>query len=821
MPEALRQTTPAGGEARLHVVLYRGVFLVALATLLFEISLIRVLSFTIWYHFAYVVISTALLGFGASGTLLALRPDIGAGDLRAALARLSGLAAASALLALVFFAVVPLEPMRIFDEPRDFLLLLAYQLVAAVPFFFSGLVISLALRAAARKVDRLYFWDLVGGGLGCALAVVLMDRVAPPGAVVVAGAAFALAGAVFAASRSARVAGAALAAGMALLAPLAQQLPFPLAPSKHMAIQLAVLGGEPVFTRWTALFRTDVLRIGDDAPLPEEWGLSLESRGPIRRPYGYVHHDGSAGTAVWDLRDGPIYQLDRLIHGLPYEIAPARPRVLVIGVGGGIDVLTALHFGASHVTGVELDPETVGLIRDELADVNRSAFRRPEVELVAGEGRHYVKRSDQRFDLIQITGVDTLAAQSSGAYVLAENYIYTVEAFGEYLDHLTPDGMLSITTACVDMQHPRTAGRMVSVAHRALRERGIESPQDHIAVIFSTNLYATVLVRTRPFSPEEIRRLEQVSADKGFVPLYLPGGASKGVFRALVSLDGEAREAVLDQRRYLIYPVTDDSPFFFRFFRWHELFDVSEIDPLHASALGQLVLLALLISLSVFGALFVLMPLGAFRSRGIPGAGGPRLGLLVYFAAVGLGFMLFEISLLQRFVLYLGYPTYSLSVVLFSLLVFLGFGSFLSRRWVGRERAALPLAVLALGGLALFYMQGLPRIQDHTLGMALALRVAISLAALAPLGLVLGMFFPLGVRAAERIHPDLVPWGWAINGCASVTATVLAVILAMSWGFSRVWVLSVVIYALGVLALLATGAASPDAGTRRAADAPR
>jgi spermidine synthase len=800
--------TPAGPPADRK--LFGGVFLIALATLLFEITLIRVLSFTIWYHFAYVVLSTALLGFGASGTLLSIRHSIGTGDMESTLARLALASGISAAAVLGFVSAFPLHPIDVFDSVGQALLLLAYQIAATVPFFFSGLAISVALRHAARRVDRLYFWDLLGAGIGCASAVALMNALTPPGAALLAAAVFAAAAVVFAPVRQLRARAGALAALLLVLAPFGGRIPFEPAPSKHLAMQLNGNWGEIGFEDWTALFRTDVLEMKNaDAFTPRlEWGLS-KSWKQVQKPWGFVHHDASAGTPIYDTRAGSLDFLDHHVLRMPYAIANPRPRVLVIGVGGGRDVIAAQRFGASHVTGVELDPVTVDLIQNRLSELDAGFFHGPQVDIVASEGRHFVKRSQERFDVIQITGVDTLAATAQGAYVLAENYLYTVEAFEDYLDHLTPGGLLSIATGHWDANNPRASARMVSVARRALLERGVEHPERHIAVITSNRLLAEVMVKNEPFSAEQIQTLSDLTAELDFRALLL-GDDGHPVFRAVATADGAERRALFARLRYVIDSITDDSPFFFRFFRWGDLWNARELGPVHTTALGQLVLAALLISLSTLGGLFVLAPLFVFQRRGVV-RGAPALGVLAYFLALGLGFMLFEISLLQRFVLYLGYPTYSLTVVLFSLLTSLGLGSYLSRRWVGHEKVALPAAVGVVALLALFYMHGLPWLQDATLGSPLAVRVACTVGVLAPLGLTLGSFFPLGIRRAELIHPDLVPWAWGINGCASVTATVLAVVLAMNIGFERVWLLSLAIYAAGVAALLLTSRRSPAA----------
>jgi len=299
--------------------------------------------------------------------------------------------------------------------------------------------------------------------------------------------------------------------------------------------------------------------------------------------------------------------------------------------------------------------------------------------------------------------------------------------------------------------------------------------------------------------------LERQAKALAFRVLWLPGRPSQPVFSALVQADGQERQELLARLPYLVDATTDDTPFFFRSYRWSELLK----DPLETgqtTALGQLVLLLLLVALSLLGAILVLGPLVVFRRRDVLGTPRQRWGILSYFLAIGLGFMLFEISLMQRFVLFLGYPTYSLTVTLSSLLVSLGLGSFLSRRWLGHERWALPVAVLGLGLMTLFYRYGLPVLQSPLLSVALPLRVAFTVAVLTPLGLLMGAFFPLGIRSASAVHHDLVPWAWGINGCASVTGTVLAVVLAMTFGFAWVWSLSIAVYALGVAALLGSGA---------------
>jgi spermidine synthase len=787
-------------------VLFAGIFVVAFATLLFELSLIRVLSFTIWHHFGYVVISTALLGFGASGTFLAVRPAFGVEDLRATLVDCAWLSGAAVACLLGFVSLAPLHPMSILESPAQAALLVAYQVVAALPFFFSGLLVSLSLRIGAERVDRLYFCDLIGAGLGCICAVGLMNLLTPPGAALVAAAAFAAAGAVYAETGKTRLVSLGLLALFGIGSGFSDAVQFTPARSKEYSRQLALFDFEPYFTRWTALFRTDVLEDVNRTLVGRNlWGISKAAPPDTARPRFYISHDATAGAGIYDLRES--HELDYLEYHIlrfPYLVANPEPRVLVIGVGGGRDLITAMQSGASQVTGVELDPVAIELIRDRMNEIGDGFFRRPEIRLVAGEGRHFVKSSGQKFDVIQLTGVDTLSAMNSGAYVLAENYLYTVEAFHDYLDHLNPGGILSFAMGNADSDEPRAAGRIVSVAQRALRERGITRPERYIAAIGSRNLYAEVMIRTTPYQPRHTRTLAAEARRLKFERLLLPHGRGHPVFEGLAATTGPARADLLRGLRFNVAASTDDNPFFLSFFRWSGLFEPGRLTPSHASALGQIVLGLLLLILTALGTVFILGPLFVFQRRAMRGKAAERIGVMLYFVSLGLAFMLFEISLIQRFLLFLGYPTYSLSITLSSLLVFLGCGSFLSRRWVGRERVALPLGVLTIAALALFYVAGLPPLQEVFFGSPLWVRGLVTAAVLAPLGLAMGIFFPIGIRIAHGIHEDLVPWAWGINGCASVTAGVLAMVLAMSFGFTAVWVVSVLVYALGTAALLAT-----------------
>jgi hypothetical protein len=390
--------------------------------------------------------------------------------------------------------------------------------------------------------------------------------------------------------------------------------------------------------------------------------------------------------------------------------------------------------------------------------------------------------------------------------VLAENYLYTVEAAGEFLDHLTPNGLLSMIFAdhSPAVSFPRHSMRQLSVFVEALARRGIADAERHITVLASAEPVpqVSVLMRLEPFTDAEVERLRRFAEEMKFQAWALPGVPLKTHHSLFVRSGAETRQALLASYPLILTPTTDDQPFFFNFYRWRNLLDnLDEVDVGHTLATGQIILALILLFSVLLSAGLILAPLFAFQRKGLPTQG--RWGLITFFAGIGLGFIFVEISFVQKFVLFLGYPSYSLTVVLASLLSSSGVGSYLTGRMsLPPERRLLPL----LGGVAaisVLYLALLPAVFQAFLGASLAVRIAVAAAALAPLGLVMGMFFPTGIQIVRRSHGSFVPWAWGINGCASVVGTVLSVVLAMSLGFRVVTLIAVGIYAGAVLGLRA------------------
>ncbi len=806
--------------------MYAGILVCSVGVLMQEILLTRIFSFTIWYHLAYLTIGTALLGFGAAGSIAATQPRLVANHARAAAWCAAG-AGVVLLLAMAILAPHPMSPNRILQEPGRFsLALLGYYVAITLPFLLAGLAVVLPLAAYPRHVNRLYAADLFGAGLGCAAAVVALSFMDGAAAIVICAAVFLLAGACYAPERRLALGlgtGALLLVGLSSYADRA--LDFRPTETKALGTALKHPGTEMLFTRWSPVNRVDLYRSAGRV-LPFWAGGSQRGyRGRLPQTIS-IQYDGHNGTDVYRAVGDSLKMLDGHFLQTPYVLLDS-PRVLVIGVGGGIDVLNALRRGASHVTGVDLQPITIELHKGMLNEWSGGAFDRPEVELVAAEGRHFVRASNASYDLIQITAVDTFSAQSTGAYVLAESYLYTVEAFEDFLDHLDDGGLLSVVVGDPlyrgEDVPPPLATRLALVAREALARRGASDPAAHIAIAaqrvpspfarpgspITGALRSDLLVTRAPFTHEELASLREFLEPRGF-ELYLdPERRNEPTTARLLDTPEAGLETALAQQSFALEPTTDDKPFFYHVLRWQDVFRGAGILWFFpGSTVGQIMLLIMLGQALLVGSALIFLPL---RGTGTGALSRREAGaFLIYFMGLGLGFLLVEISFVQKYVLLLGYPTYSLSVTIFSLLVFAALGAWLSQRFWARPRSFLPALLALTVALVVLETLALPALREGMLAASLPARIGVTVLLQLPLGTCLGMYFPTGVHILGSREPRLVPWAWAVNGVGSVVASVLAVILGMAIGFSGVALVAAGVYGVGTLALISTLRAAPS-----------
>jgi hypothetical protein len=871
-----------------------------------EICLTKIFSIVLWYHFGFLAVSSALLGFASSGVYLALR---GARlDPAQADASIARAAAAAALVAVASLWLVTQTTFDVYSVIQDRTLgvLLALVVWVTLPFFFLGLVISRTLSAYPERVGSLYAADLIGSALGCGGAVLLLGNgVSGPAAILSGALLVGIGGMLFAAGRAGAMAWAALGTAAPLLALVLgdPQQDFPLLSPRSKPLyrvenldrelrdrglpgwqrgrvglrdgstleietplppaltddgrrfrvetddgprELAVdeiaraegregLAFEPTpwtaFRRWSSTSRVDAFHWPKVHGSWGLWGLSERHRGELRAPIprqkgitidawamtSIMRYSGAplqpAGTPAVDAERAKLQVLEYLPAGTVYRVKPAPDRVLCIGAGGGLDLLTAKYFGAGHVTGVEINSGVADAVREAFPDFAGHLYdsaRHPDVTVHVAEGRHYLERSAEQFDIVQLSGVDTFSTSEAGAFSLSENFLYTVEAFRTYFRHLRDSGIVTLTRWFYPVLRgegenerlvPRYSLRLIGLARMALHEHGVARPQDAIFFLKSQN-FTVILVRPQGFSTAEGDTLVRHCEHYGYDVLYAPhrrteripfvGRTFPNPFQEF--MDAADPDAHLAASPFDVSPPRDDRPFFFEISRFGHIFARDH----YLNPLGGLtahgILMLLFAEVVLLGLLFVILPLRRLSRARQGGNGRLRLGLLIYFTAIGFGFIVVEIVLAQKFVLFLGHPFHALAVILFSVLMFSGIGAGLSGR-MPLPHLLTPLA----GGLAILSGLAFEIVFEAALHLPLWVRIAISVAMLAPVGLVMGMPFPAGIRALAARRAELIPWAWGINGYTSVLGSVMAVILGISLGFRAVLLIAAGVYALGAI----------------------
>ncbi len=788
---------------------YAGLFLTALATLSYELMLTRIFSVTMWYHFAFVAISVAMFGMTVGAIVVYVLPErFPAASVHRQLAIAAAAFALSIPVSLLLHLSVPFVAQR--DLVSIFSLAFTYVAISA-PFVCSGIVVALVLTRFVDHVSSLYAADLAGAAFGCIVFFCALALTDGPTAVFAIGALAAIAAAIFAdAGGRARLRK--LSLGMAAALVL-----FVLGNSVLVTRQATLLplqwvkgrlDARPLWESWNSYSRIAVSGSPDRPERPFGWGLSPAAPDrPVRQLHLTI--DASAATKLTGY-EGDLGAIDFLRYDLINLAHHLRPNadVLVVGVGGGRDLLSALAFGQRHVTGVEINGEIVHALRVVFGDFTGHIADHPRVTLVHDEARSYVTRSPDRHDIVQVSFIDTWAATAAGAYTLSENSLYTVEAWDVFLSRLEPHGILSFSRWYTP-DSPASMYRLTSLATAALAKRGVADPRGHILIAalppaagegHEDGGVATILVSPDPFSSADLDRLEQVAsllrADVLLSPRHVADPNFERLARPAAEMMKFARGFPLD-----IEPPTDDRPYFFHLLRVRNIFEPATWNQGRMSRNQQAVyilavLLGIVVSLTVA---CVLLPLWL---HGAPRPGPGAAPLLGFFVAIGLGFMLIEISQMQRLNIFLGHPTYGLVVALFTMLLASGIGSGLSGR-VRRDRHGWLLVAL----LAVLVVTGLltPGLLISWRGAATSLRIAAAMAVLTPMALLMGMAFPVGLARAARDHAVSLPWFWGVNGATSVCASVLAMVISLFGGISVAFWTGVAAYFVAALAYRAAG----------------
>jgi hypothetical protein len=804
---------------------YAGLFATTLATLTYQLLLTRIFSVTMYYHFAFVAISVTMFGMAVGALYVYGRPQVfTAARVHAHLSR----AALGFALAIVgsFLAHIWL-PFRPELSLYGVLSVVLTYAVLSVPFTFSGVVVALALTRFPRQVSSLYGADLAGAALGCALLGPLLKVVDAPTGIVVTAAIAAFGAVLFArAGASVNTRGGSgqatgLVAGLLVLFAIANAIA-----ARHDAawLRLVWVKGQyearPIVERWNPFSRIRVIGDATETRRPSGWGFSTTLPPTLTARELHLDIDSYAGTELTAYNGDPktVQHLTYDVTNVVHYLRPAS-NVVVVGTGGGRDVLSALVFNQRSVTGVEINPSILELVNGRFGDFTGHLDRDPRVRFVNDEARSYLARLRDPVDIIQISLIDTWAATASGAFVLTENSLYTLEAWTNFLNRLTPRGVLSVSRWYY-ADRPGEIYRSAVLAATTLQKLGVKRPGDHFAIVRAIppptkdapDGIGTILVSREPFTAADLEALDAVAARLKFEVVQSPRLSKDETFAGIA--DSQRLPALLDSYPLDISAPTDDSPFFFHMLRIRDVFNLQRwrdqgIVSFNMKAVG--VLGVLLATVTLMTAACIFLPLARARHQVDLRGAAPHL---VYFAAIGFGFMLVEISQLQRLTIFLGHPAYSLSVVLFALLVSSGLGS-LSTSGVRDDRTAaatrrrllVTLAVLAAFGIAT------PAIAHQFESAATPIRILIAIGILLPAGFFLGMAFPLGMRLALQRSPSIAPWLWGINGATSVCASVLAVVIAIGAGISAAFWVGTLCYAV---ALVSQSVSSADSHPTRA-----
>jgi SAM-dependent methyltransferase len=772
---------------------YFAIFVLASATLSYQILITRFFSVMLYYHFAFAAISLAMLGLTRGAMQVYNKPARYAPERVATeFARHASWFAITSVGAMIAFLCLPLA------VPGQYLpIVLAIAVFAFVsPFTEGGVCITLLLTRLPYGGGWLYAADLSGAAIGCLGVIFALLVVDPVSAALWIGAFAAGAGWIVARdsgdARSLRLSG---FVALTLAAAAAAHTGLAASGQNHLGVFWAK--GEPqtgtLFERWNTYSRVRVRGFGETSPFG--WGLAHKPQTKIDQDY--LDIDADAGTVI-TRHNGDIgklsYLKDDVINAAYLVQQPAD--VAVVGVGGGRDILSALFFGAKHIYGIEINPAIFEVLTDKFAEFSGHLDRQPGVSLVNAEARSYINHSSDRYDLVQISLIDTWAATAAGGLTLTENRLYTVEAWDDFYRSLKPGGLLSVSRWYSPDDHRGEFYRLVAIAASALQRTGVSDAElAHHVIALNVGNIVTVITRPDAFTDAEWQGARDRLLAQGFKILLGPDVAFDAVTSTLLS--GKANAAFFDSLPENITPSTDDDPFFFYTARLGDLVTINSSISMNNNAAITMTRFLVVVSLLACG-YYIIIPFVRLARRMPLSTLTPPVA---YFSAIGMGFMLIEISQMQRLMVFLGHPVYALGVVLFTILLFGGLGSATVGAQAPRSGAVI-VRIVAL--LVTLVAAGLltPLVTTWARSEATDMRILASVLLLAPPAFCMGMMFPLGLSLWRR-HAELLPFFWSANGITSMFASVLGMALSIEFGIARTYALGACFYAVCAVVIIA------------------
>ncbi len=781
--------------------------LISCSMLIYEILLTRIIALRLYFHFAFLVISNCLLGIGASGTMIAIFQESWKRRSRLLVTLFSGLYLVSLVFTYVFLCKFYIPDDLSLWRSADLYRFFVYNTVAAVPFFFAGTVVGMILTFHAERIATVYFVDLIGAGIGCFLCPFLLSGFGAGGCIVVVFLLALTAGVIaFPAGRKKAVVAGGIGLGIVglwLLPTFDQKFPVPGKTLLDFTDETQLSVGKNIeLSEWSAIGRIDMASVDETNRLIRGLGNRVAGTPPIPEQK-IVLQDGAAGTFFTNFSEHPeaLRLLERSMYSIPMQLKD-RPRVLIIGAGGGHDMWAAKIHGASFIKGIELHQSIVDIHSELLPEYSKLLLDDPNVHLVCAEGRSALLRDKETYDIIQMTVSDTWTALTSGAYMLAESYLYTTEAMQNIYAHLAQDGLLHM------IRHGGLTEnlRMLANINTAMEAEGV-SDFDKSIICIRNKYMMSILFKKGRFSEDELSRMARFARENGLEIVSMPNRGFGNMLETFIRTTDKS--GFIERYWNNISPTTDDKPYFFFFMKWSNLlhFGQSSMEPVvefppvaTVSSMFIVYQLVLSTALSLF---LILLPLIVFSRKRVKRTWAGRS--LVYFAGLGLGFIAIEVIIIQKLTLFLGHPLYSTTVTLFSVLVFTGFGSLFSARWFQAPDRKIWLVPLGLAVLLISFIFISPQLVASCIHVPLPLRIAITMSILAPIGLLLGVPFAYGIRILNIQNPTLIPWAWAVNGCSTVIGAILTVILSMNFGFNAVLCIAVLIYLIAFTVMGVSG----------------
>ncbi|HHN48186.1 MAG TPA: class I SAM-dependent methyltransferase [Bacteroidales bacterium] len=773
--------------------------LLSVSVIACQLALMQILAYVQWYHFAYMVISIAMLGFGAAGTVIALFKEKllrHKNTLLPALAIASGLMLELAL-RLTSSKYLVFDLYHLFVDNSQFWKLAANFFIYFLPFFFAALAIGIIFTAWVSEIGKLYFANLFGSGLGGLIALVLLSLILPWHAFTFCAFLAILSGLLMIKKARWKFA-AALTGAVVLVFSCSLIWPYQIKPSQYKSLSKTlnltdaeIIYQEPGIYGLNQVVTSPVLRYAPGV------GLSYEGEIPVK-PAVFTNA-GFTGVLSknWNREPHPA---NFTTFALPFVLCEPDT-VLVLNAGTGYFVAHALRQGASHIAVTEPNRKLVQLMQNNLADASGFIYNQPNVDVHTIEARTYLSLTAQQYDLAIMPVMDAFGG-TSGLYAMQENYTLTVEGVNQIWQQLKPGGCLSISTW---LDYPvRTPLKIANTLMEVLNINEAAEPKQHIAVVKSWGTITFVISKS-PLTNEQIAATRSFCETFFFDPVLLPGVTTEernrynafGDPSFFIMLDDiVAGNRSWDDYLFYIEPSTDNRPYFNHFVRLKNLPALSgsfDQETMPFLELGYIIVIVTLVQVTLMALLFILVPL--FRLRTQKGA---RLPVVLYFASLGLGYMFIEIILIQRFIHYFGTPVIAASVVISVMMMASGAGSYLS----GNFRLSKPLirlipAIVTVCGILLLI--GLNPLIRATGGLGIYFKAIIAFFVIAIPAFFMGMPFPLGLKAISRHHQSLVPWAWGINGCLSVIASPLAVLIAAEAGFTWVMAVAAIVYFLAMM----------------------